>query len=282
MGINQTWFTTLSFREFRIKTHQLSEVYWTQQMAVDCLKENLLTKNPDDVSSQVINCSFESKMFGQTVQETIDWLPKFMERNRLHLLVIYTAFLETYLKEITFYHCASQGNIANRTETSSPIKLNAVGTALTAPILKSSTVPDMIKFASEYYDIDFGVNAVEWIKIYKIRCAAAHNGGIATPNFLKAISGQPLALRPNVYENIGLTWDELRTFMRYADEIAAMIDIKVSNYDVKKAEVEEVFRELKSTSSLPKQSKLWEFLHDEYAFQGIKRVDKNDFIRRFY
>src|ERR1041384_5738824 len=107
-------------------------------------------------------------------------LPVFAERNRLYLLVIYTAFLESYLKEITFSYTSSRGQLLNLSDITQPLKLAPVGEAMASPILKSSTVPAMINYASKYYDIDFGENAVQWNKIYKLRCIAAHNGGVAT------------------------------------------------------------------------------------------------------
>lgn len=282
MGINRIWESTLAFRGLREKTDKLSRLYWTQQMATDCLQEQLSTKNPNAISVAEIRCSFDARMHSQTVSETLAWLPTYMERNRLHLLVIYTAFFETYLKEITFFYIASQGHISNLNDTTFPIKLSKVGEAYASPILKSSTVPEMLKYASELFDINFGRNATEWNKIYKIRCAAAHNGGIATPKFLEMISGTPLTLRPKEYENIGLTWDELRTAMRYADEIAALIDFKVSNYNIRLLETEQVMREHHTKGTLPKRNKLWQFLHDNYSLFPIKRPDKNKFINKFY
>lgn len=251
-------------------------------MASDCLQEQLDTKNPTAISAEEINCSFDSRMHPQTVSETLSWLPTFMERNRLHLLVIYTAFLETYLKEITFFYTASQGHVNNTHDKTYPIKLTKVGEAYASPILKSSTVPDMLKYAAELFDINFGRNATEWVKIYKVRCAAAHNGGIATPKFLQDISGMPLSLNPREYENIGLTWDELRAAMRYADEIAALIDSKVSNYDIRILETEQILREQNGKGILPNKNKLWQFLHDEYSLFPIKRPDKNRLLSKFY
>lgn len=122
--------------------------------------EQLNGKNPNDVSAKIINASFSWKMHSQTVGDTLNWLPMFMERNRLYLLVIYTAFLETYLKEVTFFYMASSEYLSNPGEVSQPLKLTKVGEALASPILKSSTVPDMIKYASELYDINFGNNLI--------------------------------------------------------------------------------------------------------------------------
>lgn len=282
MGINRIWQSTYAFRKFRQKTNNLSRIYWTQQMATDCLQNYLLSKEPEAHPVDEIGCCFDKRMYTENIADTLTWLPEYMGRNRLHLLVIYTAFLETYLKEITFYYIASQGYISNKSEKDKPIKLTKVGEAYSFPIIKSSTVPDMIKYASELFDINFGKQATEWIKIYKVRCAAAHNGGIATPKFLQDISGMSLALNPQEYDHIGLTWDELRTAMRYADEIAALIDSKISNYGIRILETEQVMRELKSKNALPQKTKIWQILHDKYSFFPIKKTDKDYFLSKFY
>lgn len=282
MGINRIWQSTLAFRRFRKKTDDLSRIYWTMQMSTDCLNSQLLTKNPNSISTEEISCSFDSKMHNQTVSETLIWLPIFMERNRLHLLVIYTAFLETYLKEITLIYMFNMGYINNLNDISQVMKMTKVGEAIASPILKSSTVPEMLKYASELFDINFGTRGSEWIKIYKIRCAAAHNGGIATPKFLREVSGTPLTLAPQEYDNIGLTWDELRLAMRYADEIAALIDAKITNYNIRILETEQVLRELYSKNILPDEKKIWQVMHDKYGLFPIKKDEKKLFMKKFY
>ena len=62
MGINKQWQSTLAFRNFREKTHDLSRVYWTQQMGADNLLDKLTSCNPNDFSVNVINASFDMKM----------------------------------------------------------------------------------------------------------------------------------------------------------------------------------------------------------------------------
>lgn len=282
MGINKIWQSTYAFRRFRQKTNDLSRIYWTQQMATDCLQKHLLSKDPNSHPVDEIGCSFEKRMYTENIADTLFWLPNYMGRNRLHLLVIYTAFLETYLKEITFYYIASMGYISNKDEKEKPIKLTKVGEAYSSPIIKSSTVPEMIKYASELFDINFGKNAAEWNKIYKVRCVAAHNGGIATSKFLQEISGMPLDLNPQENDHIGLTWDELRTAMRYADEIAALIDSKISNPEIRILEAEQVMRELKRKNALPARNKIWQILHDRYSFFPIKKAEKSYFLNKFY
>jgi hypothetical protein len=70
--------------------------------------------------------------------------------------------------------------------------------------------------------------------------------------------------------------------MKYADEIAAMIDYKVSTYQIRLLEAEDVLRELKSEKKLPVQKKLWELMHDNYHLFPIKKPDKLKFISKFY
>ena len=150
-----------------------------------------------------------------------------------------------------------------------------------APILERSTVPGMIKYAASLYEIDFGKNADDWIKLYQLRCEAAHNGGIATPDLLKQISGMKLQLDPKAYEMLGLTWDELRGSMKAADEIAAQIDSKVASYPLQLLEAEQILRELKILERFPKRHKLWEYMHEEYGIK-VKRQDKLNLESMFY
>jgi len=156
-----------------------------------------------------------------------------------------------------------------------------VGKAIGAPILERSTVPDMVKYASSLFDIDFGKNAENWVKIYQLRCEVAHNGGVATPEFFRKISGMNLSLNPKEYEMLGITWNELRNFMRDADDIAAMIDSKVACYSLQMKELVQVLRELNILKNLPKRNKLWQVLHDEYGLKA-KQKDKIEIERAFY
>jgi hypothetical protein len=281
MGIKKIWNATLAFRKFREKTHELSKIYWVQQLGVDCLKEMLGKKNANDYAVKVLPSSFDFRMYPVKVSDTLSSLPDFLDRNRLYLLVVYTAFLESYLKEATFFYLATQGYVANMNNTREELKLNPVGKAIGAPILDKSSVPTMIKYASSLFEIDFGKNAEDWVKFYQVRCEVAHNGGVATPDFFKRISGMSLKTNPKEFDMLGLTWDELRTSMRTADEIAALIDSKIASYSIQLFEVEQVLRELNALKRLPKRNQLWTFVHDEYGLK-VKTKDKLLLERKFY
>lgn len=282
MGINKSWRSTFAFSNFRKRTFELSRIYWTQQLAMDCLNETLQLHAPQEITARVIQTSFDPRMHFHSVKETIEWIPTQMERNRLHLLVIYTGFLESYLKEITFIDIVRRGYVENFDDVTKPIKLTRVGEAISGPILRKATIPEMIQFASEYFDVDFGNAGQEWKRIYKLRCVAAHNGGFATPKFLKEYSGFPLALNPKEYDAIGLTWDELRTAMRCGDDIAAMIDYKLPAYQTRIIEADLILRELKALKKLPPKTKIWEYLYKEYSLFPIKQKDKLQLLEKHY
>ena len=281
MGIKKIWSATLAFRKFRDKTHELSKIHWVQQLGVDCLTEVLDQKDNKGYTVKELPSSFEFRMYPAQVGETLAWLPTYMDRNRLYLLVIYTAFLESYLKEITFFHLATQGYISNPDASNEVLMLNPVGKSLGNPILDRSTVPAMLRYASNLFNIDFGKNAEDWVRLYQLRCEVAHNGGVATPDFFKRISGMNLKTNPKEYEMLGLTWDELRASMKAADEIAATIDSKIACYSIQLFETEQVLRELNILKRLPKRNILWQFIHEEYGLQ-VKRKDKLTLERKFY
>ncbi len=281
MGINKIWRSTLSFRKFREKTHELSKTYWLQQLGADALLQSLVNKPSSGYTVKELPGSFEFRMYPATVSETMDWIPTYMNRNRLHLLVVYTAFLESYLKSIAFFYVASLGYIINKDSMNETIKLDPIGKAMGSPIIERSTIPDMLKYASNLFGVDFGKNAADWIKIYQLRCEVAHNGGVATPDFFKKMGGMKMHLDPKEFEMLGLTWEELRMYMKAGDDIAATIDLKISAYTIEVLEVEQVMRELYTLGKLPARNSLWQYLHDNYGLK-MRGKDKLEVERRFY
>lgn len=281
MGIQKSWQATYCFRTFRNKTHDLSKVYWIQQLGADYLAQALPQLAPDAYTAKELPCSFQFKMYPATVYETLDWLPTYMSRNRLHLLVVYTAFLESYLKEMCLLHLASQGYMENSTELDKPIKLNPVGKALGAPILRSSTVPDMLRYVESLLKIDLGSHASKWIHIYHLRCEVAHNGGLASADLSRKLSGFPLAHGTQQHEMLGLSWDELRGFMRSGDEMAATIDTRISSYAFTLAEVDQALRQMWASGHKPPRQRLWNALFAQYGLK-VKRKDKAVFEHKYY
>ncbi len=269
MGINKSWQTTLAFRRFREKLHDLSKIYWTHQIGVESIIKQTQNANPDDFIVDVIGCSFDRRMHPKKVSETIDWLPKYLERARLHILIVTSASLEAYLHDITFNFLAAKGYLKHSSSNTELLTLNEIGDALGNPILGKSSIPEPLKFAEKLFNIDYGNNRTIWTKSYKLRCVAAHNGGMVMPKTLQQI---PDLAIPE-FEMIGLDWDELRKSMNAADEIVAMTDYHISSYEITSIEVEQTLRILKKKGKLPPQQKLWTFMFDEFSLM-VRKKDK--------
>ena len=271
MGINTSWQTSLAFRRFRKKLNELSRVYWTHQMGADTILNHSSTANPNDFIVDSLGCSFDKKMHPKTVSETIDWIPKYLERTRLHILILTSASLEAYLKDITFNFIASQGYLKIPNSNSELLKLNELGEALGSPILNKSSIPEPLKFAEKLFDVDYGNRKTIWNKSYKLRCVAAHNGGMVMPKTLTQIPDLSIP----EFEMIGLSWEELRKSMNAADEIVALTDNKIASYDITAIEAEQMLRILKKKGRLPLKKNIWSFMHDEFSI----KVNRNDKLR---
>lgn len=277
------WISSFSFKQFRQKTGLLSDAYWTQQILIDSIAEKLKNENQDAKIHDVMNCSFDVRMYPQTVSEFLTALPNFMNQYRLQLLVTYSAHLEMYLKDITFRYLISKGYVENLEKPKEILKLNKLGKVIGSPIINNSTIPDMIDYASELFEIDFGSHVTEWKKLYTLRCAAAHNGGIATASFIQKIGGsKQLALNPKENDNIGLTWEELRKGLRYGDEIVTMIDNKIASYEIRLVDAEIILRELKAKNCLPIKEKVPAIFNNEYSIFPVKRADWHRFYYKFF
>lgn len=235
-------------------------------MGAEVILNHTSTANPNDFIVDTLGSSFDRKMHPKKVSETIDWIPKYLERNRLHILIITSASLEAYLKDITFNFIASQGYIKVSSSNSDLLKLDEIGEALGSPILNKSSIPEPLKFAEKLFDIDYGNRKAIWNKAYKLRCTAAHNGGMVMPDTLNQIPDLSIP----EFEMIGLSWDELRKSMNAADEIVALTDNKISSYAINAIEAEQMLRILKKKGRLPLKKNLWSFMHNEFSIQVYK------------
>lgn len=268
---------TLAFRRFRRKLHELSTIYWTSQVGSDGILKLLSDRADEAFTVDEIGCTFELKMYPRKVAETREWLPVFMERTRLHILVLTAASLESYLHEAIFIHLAATGYVVRPTAPTEALKLNAVGEAIGKPILGRSSLPEPLKYAEQLLTVSFGTHRETWVHAYKIRCIAAHTGGMVNSRHLRDIPN----LDYDEFDMIGLEWDELRLAMNAADQIATIIDERISSPEVCLIEAEQLMRIMKAKETLPARQDLWQFMHDKHKIL-LKRAYKNDLERMFY
>lgn len=254
-----------------------SKIYWTSELGIKATEDILFDKSPDEYVVDVINPNFDRRMFPLTRDELADWQKNHLERLRLHLLIIVSATLESYLKDATFLYLSGQGYLIRKSSKKKPLQLTEIGSALGAPILSRSSIPDPLRYAEKLFNLDFGDKVDIWVEAYKKRCEAAHNGGITLINN----SVDPSLSIPS-FGLMGIGWDELKKCMKAADDIAGMIDYTITrNKDARVVETEQLLRIIHRNKKLPHRSELWSFLHDNYGIRIGKKA-KESLERMFY
>jgi hypothetical protein len=239
---------------FRRKHTSLSRLYWMSQLGNEAVNKLMDGQPGSSFVTDVIGTSFPRGMLPQKCDEYRNDLAEREGTHRLHLLVICSANFESYLQDIIRLHVGSLGHALQA------FALDDVGKALARPVVNSSTVPEMLKYIEQLVTVSFGPHLVQWINAYKLRCAAAHNGGVMTAKVkkdipsLKAAKGAPITL----------AWQELMAFLAAADDIATQIDRRVSNGKVRALEARWILEELKQNNALPARHSVWTVMYQEY------------------
>ena len=125
-------------------------MYWGYVLSQDATVKCLASAKPTDYAVDAIGPSFVRGMLAVTVADYIASAEEMLLRTRLHLLVVCSANVEAYSKEITFAHLASKGH------SRSHLKLDAIGDALGAPILDRSSLPNPLEYAEILFQVVLG------------------------------------------------------------------------------------------------------------------------------
>jgi len=273
------WQTSLTFRRFRKKLTDISRIHWSHTLGADSINQILDSEDDSTIYSNVINTTFDSHKDSHTVKDIKEWIPNYMDRTRLFLLIICSANLEAYLKEITEIYLLSKGYFSrDNLSKADLLSLNKVGKALGAPILNKSSIPEPLKYAECLFDVSFGEYKTKWTTLYKLRCVAAHNGGMA---MIRTMTEIP-SLSASEFDLFGISWTELKEAMDAADQIASIIDKKISNYDVLMIEAEQTIRWLALKGNLPTQNNVWPYLYDNFGLYRFKGHGKKKLLNIFY
>jgi hypothetical protein len=264
--------SSLCFRRFRKKHTELSRLYWWYVLSQDAALKILAGGAPTDYAVDIIGASFKRGMLSVTAQEFTDTAEQMLSRSRLHLLVVCSANVEAYLKEITFAFLASKGH------TKSYLKLDAIGEALGSPILDRASLPDPLEYAEKLFDVTLGKARSDWNHFYKLRCALAHNGGVVSARTLREVPSLKLPLN----SLIGLSWTELFSALEAADKIVETIDNKLRSKELKRSEIAKELAYLKEAKQLPQKNDVWKFLHEQFGLTQTKQPFKSFVYSEFY
>jgi hypothetical protein len=248
-------------------------LYWTYILGTDAIRQLLANAPATAFAAEVVQASFKRAMLPETVHELVEH--RLEERcgiERVHLLAICSANLETYLQEVIRLYVAGLGHVKGIG------KLTAVGDALARPVSNSSTVPNMISYLQELLGLDLSHELGLWRTAYKLRCAAVHNGGFVTPRVLKEVPDIGLAIG----ERLTVDWDTLRDFLNAADQVASKLDRMIATDEVRAIEVEWLLKDLKGVEGLPSPPRVWQMLSQRWGIEQIPRAYKRRIIQSVY
>ena len=266
------WISTIAFRLFRRKMQSLSATYWTFQLGIHAVQERLQGVNGDKMVVHEIKPPFNLGMLPEDADTFLSGVDERCGIHRLHLLVVGMATLEAYRKDSIRLHVAGLGH-ANGIE-----KLDEVGKAIAAPVSRRSTVPSMVDYAGHLLGIDFQPVMPDLERAYKLRCAAAHNGGVATTRTLEEVTDLGIALG----SVICLDWEHLRKYLKTIDRVASHVDSRVAKAPARYLEIEWLLHQLKKDKALPDKPKLWMWLAQAYGVPSMPVTKRREIERSVY
>jgi hypothetical protein len=126
---------TLAYRRFLEKNSELSTIHWMHVVGSEAITKGLTGANKASLAVDALGIPTKQQFYGYSAGDTLQLLDQYLNRCRLHLLVICCANLEAFLKDVTFCYVAGMGYKA------APGKLSITGAALAAPILDSNSLP---------------------------------------------------------------------------------------------------------------------------------------------
>lgn len=253
--------STLAFRRFNEKNTSLNRIYWTGELGRELIRRGPNGVNNDAQAIAVLGVNIEQKKLPETAGELTAVLDERAGVERLHLLIVCAANLESYLQEITKLHVAAIGHC------NAPNSLSDVGKALARPVVNSSTLPDMIGYLESLLAISFDIHRQRWFRGFRLRCSAAHEGGVVTGSTLQKMPDIGLVLGSKIV----LSWIDLKDYLHSAHEIAVRIDKRVSNGPVRILEAEWLLYEWQKAKILPPKKEVWTKVHA----LGVPKIPRN-------
>lgn len=232
--------STMLFRLFKRGLSELSEIHWFMELgrcaAISALGKGVADGRRDDLAVELIPVDFDRSAFAESASEAIDLADQRAHRQRLYLLVVCAALLETFLQESVCLHVAANG------ESTADYELTSAGKDAAAGVLRCSDIPELIKCAERAFGLTLGgkESAKErWTAGYKLRCSAAHEAGIVSAATRRKLGDT----RIEVGHKLSLDWPTLKSYKEAAFEIAEAVDRKLATKAVLEYEQErQVFR----------------------------------------
>lgn len=158
---------------------------------------------------------FPNARLNVSVGEFSDEADRHEDHFNLLLLVKACASLEDYLHRMVQIWAIGQGFFdANET-----LMLDRRGVALIKPAMVSN-LESSLSYVELLLHLDFGASRSRLGKAYKLRCVAAHNGGVVDQDTLKAFP----RMKDDLGKPIRLSWNELHGYLKAASDACAKLE----------------------------------------------------------
>lgn len=244
--------TTIAFRGFKKKTSVLSDMYWTSEAGRQAVRTLLALADPDAKAATELGVLFDARHLNETVREFLKLSDERAGSERLNLLVMCSANLESFLQDAIEIYVA---NLGHRNER---CRLDVIGEQIAKPVVGRSSIPPMLKYVESLIGVRFGGDYNKWQRGYKLRCIAAHEAGLLSSENQKKLKTK----KQHVGDWIRLSWEELKSYLESAYSIADRIDEAISSKSLLLLEVEWTLARWKREGSLPPRDQIWTAMNE--------------------
>lgn len=162
-------------------------------------------------------------------------------------------------------------------QVTTPGILTRVGEAVASPVVKKSTIHDMLEYAEHLFGVSYGPRKKQWEKAYALRNIMVHTRGrVDYKNAERLGIANPVIGTPPQYD-----WPALRADLTAAFEIAELTDSVLMTDEVRFWEMAVELVVLSKAKQLPKRGALWPYFHD-LGFSGALKHERTALCKQFY
>lgn len=231
-------YRTHAHRRFKRELTNLSRLHWVFSYGVEFVRQSAEANGhskTDRLMAVLPVKGFESERLNISIGDFSDHLNDHVDHLRLLLLVKACANLEDYLHRIAQIWVVGDGYF----DAQGSMFLDRRGKALIAPALVSNLESSM-NYLALLLGTTFGSHAGLCGKAYKLRCLAAHNGGIVDQEAIKVFP----AMKAEWGNPIRLAWSDLHKYLKAISATTNLIERAIPTRKRVQSEVRIIVGEL--------------------------------------
>jgi hypothetical protein len=278
MTVGKDQYRTYAYRRFKGELTHLSRLHWVFRYGVGFVRQSASTaelSDDDRLMTALPVTGFEAQRLNVSVGEFCAAIDNHVDHLRLLLLVKACANMEDYLHRIAQIWLVANGYF----DAEGKMFLDKRGKALIAPALVSN-LESSLSYLAVLLSVNFGSNAGVCGKAYKLRCLAAHNGGVVDYEAIKVFT----SLKSELGRPIRLSWPDLHCYLRAITGACNAIERAIPMRDRIRSEACILVGEVFGTDSsvLHTEATVRQLLKDRFEFNRLpSRKYLSDVVKAF-